>query len=122
MEEGCVFFANIPAVVAPFANSERCGLRLRSLGAVGDNIIRRRSAKGETVAGIVKRGNGRVLYVLDEPTTGLHFHDVNMLLTVLHRLTDEGNTVVVIEHTWMSLRPPIGFWIWDPKAAPAVVI
>ncbi|HEX7271410.1 MAG TPA: excinuclease ABC subunit UvrA, partial [Casimicrobiaceae bacterium] len=58
-----------------------------------------------------KRDTGRTLYILDEPTTGLHFHDIEMLLTVLHRLRDHGNTVVVIEHNLDVIKT--ADWIVD---------
>jgi excinuclease ABC subunit A len=58
-----------------------------------------------------KRGTGRTLYLLDEPTTGLHFHDIRQLLQVLHRLTDAGNTVIVIEHNLEVIKT--ADWIID---------
>jgi len=58
-----------------------------------------------------KRDTGRTLYILDEPTTGLHFHDIELLLTVLHRLRDHGNTVVVIEHNLDVIKT--ADWIID---------
>ena len=58
-----------------------------------------------------KRDTGRTLYILDEPTTGLHFHDIELLLKVLHRLRDHGNTVVVIEHNLDVIKT--ADWIID---------
>ena len=58
-----------------------------------------------------KRGTGNTLYILDEPTTGLHFQDINTLLEVLHRLTDQGNTLVVIEHNLDVIKT--ADWIID---------
>jgi excinuclease ABC subunit A len=93
-----VLFAAVPAL-------ER---RLRTLGEVGLDYVRL-GQSATTLSGgeaqriklaqeLSKRETGRTLYVLDEPTTGLHFHDIAMLLRVLHRLRDAGNTVVVVEH------------------------
>jgi excinuclease ABC subunit A len=98
VEQAGVLFAAVPAL-------ER---RLRTLGEVGLDYIRL-GQSATTLSGgeaqriklaqeLAKRETGRTLYVLDEPTTGLHFHDIAMLLRVLHRLRDAGNTVVVIEH------------------------
>jgi excinuclease ABC subunit A len=58
-----------------------------------------------------KRGTGKTIYILDEPTTGLHFHDIEQLLSVLHKLRDQGNTVVVIEHNLDVIKT--ADWILD---------
>ena len=59
-----------------------------------------------------KRGTGKTLYVLDEPTTGLHFHDVSMLLSVFKKLQDAGNTLLIIEHNLDVIRAADGLLIW----------
>ena len=111
VEEGCVFFANIPAVSRRLQTLKDVGLGYVRLGQSATTLSGGEAQRVKLSLELSKRGNGRVLYVLDEPTTGLHFHDVNMLLTVLHRLTDEGNTVVVIEHNLDVIKT--ADWVLD---------
>ena len=92
---------DILAIILIFGGGTIVALGFSPIGrAIADNIRRKgQTPVGEDVrAELAKRDTGRTLYILDEPTTGLHFEDVRLLLEVLHRLVDKGNTVVVIEH------------------------
>ena len=109
VEEGCQFFANVPTVVRRLKTLQDVGLGYIRLGQSATTLSGGEAQRVKLSLELSKRGTGRTLYVLDEPTTGLHFHDVKMLLSVLHRLADEGNTVVVIEHNLDVIKTAIGF-------------
>jgi len=92
------FFAAVPVVQRKLETLTEVGLGYIQLGQPATTLSGGEAQRVKLALELSKRDTGRTLYILDEPTTGLHFHDVELLLRVLHRLRDHGNTVVVIEH------------------------
>ncbi len=98
VEEARAFFDAIPAVKARLQTLMDVGLSYIRLGQNATTLSGGEAQRVKLARELSRRDTGRTLYILDEPTTGLHFHDIEQLLTVLHRLRDHGNTVIVIEH------------------------
>ena len=98
VEDALKFFQNIPAVQPKLQTLLDVGLGYLRLGQNATTLSGGEAQRVKLARELAKRATGRTLYVLDEPTTGLHFHDVAQLLGVLQRLRDEGNTLVIIEH------------------------
>jgi excinuclease ABC subunit A len=98
VEEALVFMANVGAVRRPLQTLHDVGLDYVHLGQAATTLSGGEAQRIKLARELSKRGTGRTLYLLDEPTTGLHFADVHKLLEVLSRLVDAGNSVVVIEH------------------------
>jgi excinuclease ABC subunit A len=92
------FLQNVPAIAGKLQTLTDVGLTYVKLGQNATTLSGGEAQRVKLARELAKRSTGRTLYILDEPTTGLHFHDVAQLLEVLHRLRDEGNTIVVIEH------------------------
>ncbi len=98
IEEARAFFAPVPVIAGKLQTLLDVGLGYIQLGQNATTLSGGEAQRVKLARELAKRATGRTLYILDEPTTGLHFHDVAQLLTVLHRLREGGNTVVVIEH------------------------
>lgn len=98
VEEGLEFFKNIPRIRQKLQTLYDVGLGYVKLGQSATTLSGGEAQRVKLAKELSKRSTGKTLYILDEPTTGLHFADINKLLQVLARLADEGNTVVVIEH------------------------
>ncbi len=98
VEEAVEFFSAIPGIYNKLSTLMDVGLSYITLGQNATTISGGEAQRVKLAKELSKRGTGKTIYILDEPTTGLHFHDVDVLLKVLHRLRDEGNTVVIIEH------------------------
>jgi excinuclease ABC subunit A len=98
VEEAAHFFSAVPVLARKLATLADVGLGYLRLGQSAITLSGGEAQRVKLSLELSKRDTGRTLYVLDEPTTGLHFHDVALLLTVLHQLRNAGNTVVVIEH------------------------
>ena len=98
VEDALRFFANVPTIAGKLATLNDVGLSYVHLGQNATTLSGGEAQRVKLARELAKRATGRTLYILDEPTTGLHYADIEQLLRVLHRLRDDGNTVVVIEH------------------------
>ncbi|WNC71859.1 excinuclease ABC subunit UvrA [Thalassotalea psychrophila] len=98
IEDGFEFFSAIPAVKRKLQTLVDVGLSYIKLGQSATTLSGGEAQRVKLSKELSKRDTGQTLYILDEPTTGLHFHDIKQLMHVLHRLRDHGNTVVIIEH------------------------
>jgi len=98
IEDAREFFDAIPAIARKLQTLMDVGLSYIRLGQAATTLSGGEAQRVKLAKELSKRDTGQTLYILDEPTTGLHFHDIQQLLTVLHRLRDHGNTIVVIEH------------------------
>ena len=111
VEQAYEFFAQVPVVVRKLRTLLDVGLGYITLGQSATTLSGGEAQRVKLSLELSKRDTGRTLYILDEPTTGLHFQDIDMLLKVLHRLRDHGNTVVVIEHNLDVIKT--ADWIID---------
>ncbi len=98
VEDAAEFFRNVPVIARKLTTLMDVGLSYVSLGQNATTLSGGEAQRVKLAKELSKRDTGNTLYILDEPTTGLHFHDIEHLLAVLHRLRDKGNTIVVIEH------------------------
>lgn len=98
VEDGCEFFKNIPSISRQLETLKEVGLGYIKLGQPSTELSGGEAQRIKLASELSKRSTGKTLYILDEPTTGLHFADVDKLISVLDKLVDGGNTVVVIEH------------------------
>ena len=109
VQEALTFFENIPHVRRILETLQDVGLDYMKLGQPSTTLSGGEAQRIKLARELCRKSTGKTLYVLDEPTTGLHFHDIDHLLAVLHRFTDEGNTVVVIEHNMDVIKTAIGY-------------
>jgi len=111
VETAAGFFSAVPVVKRKLDTLLDVGLGYIRLGQSAITLSGGEAQRIKLSRELSKRDTGKTLYILDEPTTGLHFHDIRQLLTVLHRLRDHGNTIIVIEHNLDVIKT--ADWIID---------
>jgi excinuclease ABC subunit A len=111
VEEALEFFQAIPAIKNKLQTLADVGLTYITLGQSATTLSGGEAQRIKLAKELSKRSTGKTLFILDEPTTGLHFYDIELLLSVLKRLSDQGNTVVVIEHNLDVIKS--SDWIID---------
>jgi len=111
VEEGAEFFKAVPSIRDKMSTLNQVGLSYIHLGQQATTLSGGEAQRVKLAKELSRRATGKTLYILDEPTTGLHFHDVNKLLEVLHTLVDQGNTMIVIEHNLEVIKT--ADWIID---------
>jgi excinuclease ABC subunit A len=111
VDEARDLFDAVPSIRDKFETLQRVGLGYIHVGQQATTLSGGEAQRIKLAKELSKRSTGRTLYILDEPTTGLHFHDVKKLLEVLHSLVDQGNTVAVIEHNLEVIKT--ADWIID---------
>ena len=111
IEEAAEFFKAVPSIRDKMETLKSVGLGYIKVGQPATTLSGGEAQRVKLSKELARRSTGQTLYILDEPTTGLHFDDVRLLLDVLHRLVDQGNTVVVIEHNLEVIKT--ADWIID---------
>ena len=111
INEAVEFFENIPSIIQKIRTLKDVGLGYLTLGQASTTISGGEAQRVKLATELAKRDTGKTLYVLDEPTTGLHFEDIKVLMSVLNKLVDRGNTVLIIEHNMDVIK--MADWIID---------
>src|SRR5471030_2667502 len=111
VEEAAELFKAVPSIRDKMETLKRVGLSYVKVGQQATTLSGGEAQRVKLAKELSRRSTGRTLYILDEPTTGLHFHDVAKLLEVLHELVDQGNSMVVIEHNLEVVKT--ADWIID---------
>ncbi|MBE7179339.1 MAG: excinuclease ABC subunit UvrA, partial [Mucilaginibacter polytrichastri] len=111
IEEACLFFEPIPSIYRKVKTLYDVGLGYITLGQSSTTLSGGEAQRVKLATELSKKDTGNTFYILDEPTTGLHFEDINVLLGVLNRLVDKGNTVLVIEHNLDVVK--VADWVID---------
>ena len=111
VEEGLNFFKAIPSISSKLETLKKVGLEYIKIGQSATTLSGGEAQRIKLAKELSKRSTGKTLYILDEPTTGLHSHDVKKLLEILHKFVEKGNTVIVIEHNLDVIKS--SDWIID---------